>query len=314
MRTSLKLSSNYAAKTPLTRHDPFLFITLPAHAQSAGDACSTANQVVRVQGAAGAGLICNGTTLEVYEGVLTTPLRHGIGTATPAAKLDVNGEVKIGNTTLACAAGTAGALRYNSGVLELCNGTSWGGLGLTGCGSGSIGAICDDGTVLAGFGSSGPIYVTRCDAGQTWNGATCTGARSTLTWNNGSVNYTDVPEVICYVPLCLLSGKAATAYVVAADSDSVAPGTQTHQAAQYCADLSLHGHTDWYLPSDGEMYTMQENHTAIGNFDTSGTLYWTVTEGVGFSQDNAVTGTFGALTDISAQKETAHYVRCARVN
>jgi len=102
-----------------------LFTTNPAHAQSAGDACSTANQVVRVQGPAGAGLICNGTTLEVYEGVLTTPLRHGIGTATPAAKLDVNGEVKIGSTALACAAGTAGAVRYNSGSLEFCDGSAW---------------------------------------------------------------------------------------------------------------------------------------------------------------------------------------------
>ncbi len=51
----------------------------------------------------------------------------GVGIASPAAKLDVTGEVKIGNTSLACSSTTAGALRYNSSskIIEFCDGVSW---------------------------------------------------------------------------------------------------------------------------------------------------------------------------------------------
>lgn len=50
-----------------------------------------------------------------------------VGSTTAAAKLDVAGEVKIGNTALSCSMSTRGAIRYNTGtnVLEFCNGTGW---------------------------------------------------------------------------------------------------------------------------------------------------------------------------------------------
>jgi hypothetical protein len=50
----------------------------------------------------------------------------GIETVDPKATLHVAGEIIVGNTALVCSATTAGALRYNSGALELCNGTTWG--------------------------------------------------------------------------------------------------------------------------------------------------------------------------------------------
>jgi hypothetical protein len=51
----------------------------------------------------------------------------GIGTAAPAARLDVAGEAKVGNTGLVCSATTQGAMRYHSGnaCIQACNGTSW---------------------------------------------------------------------------------------------------------------------------------------------------------------------------------------------
>ncbi|WP_413944108.1 beta strand repeat-containing protein [Bdellovibrio sp. HCB-162] len=51
----------------------------------------------------------------------------GIGTASPAAKLDVQGEVKFGNTSSACSGTTEGQQRYNSTTkqMEFCNGTVW---------------------------------------------------------------------------------------------------------------------------------------------------------------------------------------------
>jgi hypothetical protein len=52
----------------------------------------------------------------------------GVGTATPQAPLDVNGEIRAGTSTgLACSGTTQGAIRYNtsSNALEYCNGTAW---------------------------------------------------------------------------------------------------------------------------------------------------------------------------------------------
>ena len=51
----------------------------------------------------------------------------GIGTASPAAKLDVAGEVKFGNTASTCNATNEGQQRYNSTSkqMEFCNATSW---------------------------------------------------------------------------------------------------------------------------------------------------------------------------------------------
>ena len=51
----------------------------------------------------------------------------GIGTSTPQVKLDVNGEVRIGNTGIACTSNIEGSKRYNSvdKIMEYCDGTSW---------------------------------------------------------------------------------------------------------------------------------------------------------------------------------------------
>lgn len=48
-------------------------------------------------------------------------------------------------------------------------------------------------------------------------------------------------------------------------------------AAKICADLSLNGYTDWYLPSKDELNKLYLNQTAIGNFDGEGT-YWSSSE------------------------------------
>lgn len=51
----------------------------------------------------------------------------GVGTTTPTAKLQVNGEIKLGNTSSTCNASTEGQQRYNATtkLMEFCNGTSW---------------------------------------------------------------------------------------------------------------------------------------------------------------------------------------------
>lgn len=56
-----------------------------------------------------------------------TNKRLGVGTAAPAAAVDVNGAVKVGADATACSSTNKGAIRYNNttNVLEFCNGTSW---------------------------------------------------------------------------------------------------------------------------------------------------------------------------------------------
>ncbi len=59
----------------------------------------------------------------------------GIGTTSPSAKLDVSGGIsasagiKIGSVSSTCNSSRAGTMRYNSGVMEFCDGSSWSTIG-----------------------------------------------------------------------------------------------------------------------------------------------------------------------------------------
>lgn len=53
----------------------------------------------------------------------------GIGTLTPVTALDVSGGVRISMESVSCAVSYAGTLRYNSGNVEFCNGTTWSAFG-----------------------------------------------------------------------------------------------------------------------------------------------------------------------------------------
>ena len=58
---------------------------------------------------------------------LATDGRIGAGTVSPAATLEVVGDVKIGNSNATCKSTTEGSQRYNSSTkkMEFCNGTKW---------------------------------------------------------------------------------------------------------------------------------------------------------------------------------------------
>lgn len=101
-------------------------ISVQAFAWNAGDACTTAgkNYFSEPKDSGALALICDGSVLQVYLNSDVNPTRVGIATDTPKVTLDVNGEVKVGNTGIACSGLTMGALRYNSGI-QYCNGTLW---------------------------------------------------------------------------------------------------------------------------------------------------------------------------------------------
>ncbi len=179
-------------------------------------------------------------------------------------------------------------------------------------GSPSPGAVCADGTVYAGLSPDGNVamYTTRCVAGQTWSAGSCTGAQVTKSWADGATNYTNTTLIDCGSPgACGNSGELDTLVIINNDSNGVTAGTQAHEAAQYCADLSIHGQTDWYLPAVAEAEILAVNQTQIGNFSTN--RIWTSSEtstanawGVRFSDNSALTS--------AKSTSTAHYVRCVR--
>lgn len=93
----------------------------------------------------------------------------GVGVSSPAAKLDVAGEVKISSTGLGCGAGTVGALRYTAGIIQYCNGTSWAAMGsslpeFTGRICVFYNTACPAG--WTGYGEAGYLYKSSA-------GATC---------------------------------------------------------------------------------------------------------------------------------------------
>ncbi len=167
------------------------------------------------------------------------------------------------------------------------------------------GTVCADGTIYAGLTPDGGVkmFTTRCDFGQTWDGSNCTGSRTTLSWNNGTSNYSNNGYTSS------ITGKSNSASI-AALADAGAP----YAATQNCENLNLNGKTDWYLPALAELNLLYSNRAVIRNFDTSGTRYWSATESDNMNsylerfsdgrQDNNVFAiTFKTIT---------HNVRCIR--
>ncbi len=78
----------------------------------------------------------------------------GIGSTTPVTKLDVAGGIRIGSEAATCAPALAGTLRYNAGVVEYCDGTSWAAFGISGAGILAINGLVSGSQTFA-FGATG---------------------------------------------------------------------------------------------------------------------------------------------------------------
>lgn len=183
-------------------------------------------------------------------------------------------------------------------------------------GPGDEGQICSDGSVYAGVSPDGNrnMYVARCDIGMSWDGSNCTGTRSYLPWNNGNTSSGFTVTGITGT----LTGAYNTSELITLDSDSGVGGIQQHQTAQACADLNVHGQTDWYHPANDELVVIYENlydgtpndnlpNPVISGF--SGGNYFASTEA---STTNAYRRDFssGSLNNIN--KGMTSPVRCAR--
>lgn len=191
----------------------------------------------------------------------------------------------------------AGAIIYNSthDVLQLCNGIGWVALNASytnpdPCNSSpTVGTVCLDGSVYAGMSGTDKMFVPPADSS------------NSIAWNNGNASNNTLTNATS------TDGEINTSTVTGLDSDSGTAGTQPHQAAQLCADLVAHGHSDWYLPSIDELITISNNAGDIGGFTLN--RYWSSTES-NSTQAQIVRFDIGAI--LLSSKNAVRYVRCAR--
>jgi hypothetical protein len=196
----------------------------------------------------------------------------------------------------------------NCDVMQVCQSDNqWHALGpfTPGCGtipdpcagSPSPGDVCADGSVYAGLSPDGNVkmFTTPADQGG-------------IPWNNGNTS-----DYVITSQTSQTMGEANTNNLIMIDSDSGVGGTQPHQAAQACADLTDHGQTDWYLPAQDELNVLYTNKAAIGGFNIGGGFpagyYWSSSES---SDVNVKSQRFSSGIPNLGTKQGGRSVRCVR--
>lgn len=192
----------------------------------------------------------------------------GVGTLTPKVKLDVTGEVKVGNASTACSAAVEGSLRYNSvsKTMEFCNGTVWGSIG----GSGSIDSTPD----AVSFNS-----VTNADLLTTY-----TSNVVTLT------NFEAALSVTCTSCTFSISGGTFKSTGAVAAGDTIAVRMVTSgTTGVYTSTLKIGATTATYSVTTwgtAGQYTLQGSAGTAGAFNSS-------------PRENCVTAGYTGTTNIS---------------
>lgn len=204
-----------------------------------------------------------------------------------------------------CTAGENGWVRKtggpeNAGVSETltCNGATWvKQSGLTGpSGCANIGDLCADGTVFAGYHPITYEHLFIPTVDQERPGAPGT---FTLNWKNAAGTNDINPD-------STNDGKINHANRGGAIGN--------FQAFQACEDLGFGGHSDWYLPSQVELYYLWSVRTTIeaaGNITNFQNNYHSSTE---HSTSNSWYQTFNTHPGAQsfANKTGATTVRCLR--
>jgi len=242
----------------------------------------TGTDVASVTGASSAQISINGGGWVTSGGIQSGQTIQVRLTTSASGSTMLTASVSVGSTSASWQVTTAG--------LDACTGTT---------SSPSVGAVCTDGSIYAGVTPDGNVemYAAPCDAGMTGSAGSCTGTRLSEGWGG----FTDMTNVTSQT-----TGKANTATEHGNDSDGYGP----YSAADYCYNLSGYlGHSDWYLPAEGELNVMYINMTAITGFTAS--IYWSSSETTG---NSALNQDFSSGAQSGNNKFNGSYERCTRHN
>jgi|TARA_B110000240_G_scaffold83459_1_gene95082 hypothetical protein len=151
--------------------------------------------------------------------------------------------------------GTAGFYYYN--------GSSWTTLGAATSPTYNIGEVVNGGVVFYIFAPGDTGYVS----GQTHGLVAAFSDVATAEWG-------------CYEQS--IGGTSSAVGTGAANTTAIVSGcSESAIAAKICADLTLGGYTDWFLPSKDELNQMYINKTtleAVSGFTALSNYYWSSTE------------------------------------
>lgn len=166
----------------------------------------------------------------------------------------------------------------------------------------AVGDSIQGGKIFYIFAAGDPGYV----AGEVHGliAATTNLKEGTVKWGSSLIDILGTVSGIGY-------GNANTILITAGDTTTTAV-----IAARLCADLTLNGYSDWYLPSIDELNVLIMNRDLIGGFPVNG-IYWSSSQMLsGFRfQENAwrifISGSVPYPAD-TGHKGSPHLVRPVR--
>jgi len=225
------------------------------------------------------------TAMLIMNGQQAIAQNLGVGIATPQEKADINGAIKIGNTTTT----NAGTIRWNGTDFEGYDGSQWINLGVAATGTCglSIGDTYAGGIIfyLDGTGCHGLVAKANDETG-------------TYEW-----------QLQNFDTWALASGIYGGAQNTKKSIARALVNSSTCPAASVCDNLSSGGYTDWYLPSKDELDMMYVNLHLHGLGGFASNYYWSSTE---YDAGSAWIQYFSSGLQYYGNKYGASYVRAVR--
>lgn len=283
--------------------------------------CTTAGEIDYDSGS-GVFKYCNGTDWK------------SIGTGTTSGSCTSSGELEydagatnykfcngsnwitVANAGTLTGCTTLGEIEYDSGASKLkwCNGANWIDMTCT-ADCPNVGNTCADGSIYIGLNGAGKkVYATTaayemttvsCDAANTYSNDTgiCPGGTpyNGIYWSYAASNSNTGADSTS-------DGLANQNWIAANES------INNHPIFRWCAQLSAHGKSDWYVPAKDELNLFWNGGSPLAGVNTAGYWYHSSTEG-STQTSQAWRQKFNDGTQLgTGSKASGESVRCVRHN